>query len=139
MLTIHIASALLLRPDGALLLVRKRGTTRFMLAGGKIATGESPLQTVVRELQEELGLQLSATDFTPLGLFNAPAANEPGHTVHAELFVADIDCEVHAAAEIEEVIWMQPDQELTVPLAYLAQHTAIPAWRSILGERRKIA
>jgi len=52
------------RRDGLLLLVRDRGFRRFSLPGGGLRRGESPEAAVVRELEEETGLQ--ATSVAPL-------------------------------------------------------------------------
>jgi hypothetical protein len=54
---LDIAAACLLDDAGRLPLVRKRGTRAFMLPGGKREPGESPLQALQRELQEELDLR----------------------------------------------------------------------------------
>lgn len=79
--TLTIAIACLFDEQGRVLVVRKRGTRFFMLPGGKAERGERPLDTLRRELHEELDLQLAEADFQPLGHFQAPAANEPGHQV----------------------------------------------------------
>ncbi|MBB4242699.1 MULTISPECIES: NUDIX domain-containing protein [Rhizobium] len=50
--TIRIAAALVLRPDGKTLLVRKRGTIAFMQPGGKIEPRETAEAAVVRELSK---------------------------------------------------------------------------------------
>nr|BFE94593.1 hypothetical protein GCM10020185_51290 [Pseudomonas brassicacearum subsp. brassicacearum] len=83
---IRIAAALLLGPDGRTLLVRKRGTRAFMQPGGKIEAHEQPVQALARELEEELGLQIDPAQARYLGVFSAPAANEPGFVVQAEVF-----------------------------------------------------
>ena len=41
--------------DGRLLVVRKRGGAVFILPGGKPEGGESDLEALARELDEELG------------------------------------------------------------------------------------
>ena len=105
---IHIAAALLIGPDGRTLLVRKRGTEAFMQPGGKIEAHEQPVHALVRELEEELGLAIDPAHATYLGQFSAPAANEPGLVVQAELFQLTIDSDVSPAAEIEEVRWIDP-------------------------------
>ncbi|BBN57035.1 DNA mismatch repair protein MutT [Pseudomonas chlororaphis subsp. aurantiaca] len=114
---IRIAAALLIGPDGRTLLVRKRGTQAFMQPGGKIEPSELPAQALARELEEELGLRIDPADARYLGRFCAPAANEPGFVVEAELFRLDLDTdEVRPAAEIEEVCWIDPEagDELTL-------------------------
>ncbi|WP_216599943.1 NUDIX domain-containing protein [Sphingomonas sp. AP4-R1] len=58
-------------------LVRKAGTDWFMQAGGKIESGESPLNALCRELSEEIELMLCKEDPRYLGCYSAPAANEP--------------------------------------------------------------
>jgi len=57
---IRIAAAVIVRPDGMTLLVRKRGTSAFMQPGGKIEPGETPEQALSRELSEEIGVTATA-------------------------------------------------------------------------------
>jgi len=77
-----------------------------MLPGGKAEIGERPLDTLRRELHEELDLQLEEADFQPLGHFQAPAANEPGHQVEADVFMARLPRAVTVQAELEELGWL---------------------------------
>lgn len=72
---IHIAAALVTRPDGNSLFVCKRGTAVFMQPGGKLDADEVPVDTLRRELVEELRLDVSAQVPVPLGRFSAPAVN----------------------------------------------------------------
>ena len=131
---IHIAAALLLNADGQTLLVRKRATTAFMQPGGKIDAGESPVQALARELEEELGLVIDPTQATFLGQFSAPAANEPGFVVQAEIFQLTIDAEVSPAAEIEEVIWVDPATDPALELAPLTRDLILPFYRASLTQ-----
>ncbi|MCC3266605.1 NUDIX domain-containing protein [Arthrobacter sp. zg-Y786] len=113
-------SAVLVRdPDGRILLVRKRGTSKFMQPGGKLEPGESYSAAAVREMREELGLQISETDLEVLGDWYGPAANEENTFIDAGLFAytlpvfsGDSANEPAAAAEIEELLWMDPAQAL---------------------------
>lgn len=127
---IRIAAALLIGPDGRTLLVRKRGTQAFMQPGGKIEAHEQPVNALARELEEELGLRIDPADARYLGRFSAPAANEPGCVVEAELFRLDIDCEVQPAAEIEEVCWIDPASDGERTLAPLTRDLILPFYRS---------
>jgi len=64
---VDVAAGLILRPDGALLLAERPGDKPWSgwweLPGGKIEPGETVLQALARELQEELGIQV--TEATP--------------------------------------------------------------------------
>ncbi|WP_248739272.1 NUDIX hydrolase [Pseudomonas sp. MWU12-2029] len=130
--TIRIAAALLLNPEGQTLLVRKRDTTAFMQPGGKIEAHELPVHALARELEEELGLVIDPAQASFLGQFSAPAANEPGFVVQAEIFQLTIDTEVSPAAEIEEVIWIDPATDGDVVLAPLTRDLILPFYRASL-------
>ncbi|GAA3829463.1 NUDIX domain-containing protein [Brevibacterium casei] len=75
------------RPE--ILMVRKTGTTSFMLPGGKPETGESAEATIIREIAEELGLELDPARLIPVGTFTAAAANEADHRVIGDVFRYD--------------------------------------------------
>jgi 8-oxo-dGTP pyrophosphatase MutT (NUDIX family) len=129
---IRVAAALVLDPAGQTLLVRKRGTTAFMQPGGKIEAHELPVHALARELEEELGLQIDPAQAAFLGQFSAPAANEPGFVVQAQIFQLTIDTEVMPAAEIEEVIWVDPATDPVVELAPLTRDLILPFYRQSL-------
>ena len=131
--TLRIAAALLIGSDGQTLLVRKRGTQAFMQPGGKIDAGEQPAEALVRELHEELNLRIDPSAAVYLGTFSAPAVNEPGFTVEAELFQVQIDVPVTPAAEIEEVRWIDPAGDGGLLLAPLTRDLILPFYRSSLA------
>ena len=98
-----VVAAIALVRGGRVLTVRKQGTEKFMLVGGKIETGESALEAALREAHEEVGLSIETG--TLLGEFDSAAANEPGHTLHSTVFWVESDQEPVASAEIAEVRW----------------------------------
>lgn len=121
---IRIAAAIA-DASGRLLLVRKRGTSAFMRPGGKIEPHEAPLDALMRELHEELGLLIDPAKTSPLGLFSAKAANEPDSTVEAELFAVSIEAEPMPAAEIKEMIWLDPGSARDIELAPLTRDVVL--------------
>lgn len=99
-----------------------------MQPGGKPEPGERPDETLSRELEEELGLRIAPTDLLPLGEFVAAAANEPGFTVVADVFVAEIGAQTPAiAAEIAELRWVTRADAETLEVAPLARENFLPA------------
>lgn len=129
---IHVSAAVILDADRRVLVVRKQGTTRFMQPGGKPEAGETPAETLTRELHEELGLELGLDDLEPLGRFVSEAANEPGHRVVADAFVVTIGAaQPVAQAELAELRWITPADAETLPLAPLSVEHLLPlAWPS---------
>ncbi|WP_432825389.1 NUDIX hydrolase [Dactylosporangium sp. CA-092794] len=126
MTTIHIVAAVILDSGGRWLLVRKRGTTVYMQPGGKLEPGEAAPAALVRELDEELGLRVAADRLGHVGRFTAPAANEPGFTVDAEVFTAPLTGPVEPLAEIEEILWLDPSDAGDVSLAPLLRDHLLP-------------
>ncbi|WP_020097160.1 NUDIX hydrolase [Microbacterium sp. 11MF] len=119
--SIRVSAAVIRDDTGRLLLVRKAGTTAFMQPGGKPEPGETPDETLVRELAEELGVIVSVTALRSLGVFHAAAANEPGHVVVADVFDVSIaGQEPAAAAEIAEIRWVTAEETGALEVAPLA-------------------
>ena len=119
-----VVAAVALVRDGHVLTVRKRGTERFMLVGGKLEPGETALDAALRETHEEVGLRIESA--TLIGEFHSAAANEPGHTLHSTVFWVESDDEPVASAEIAEVRWT-PLRDHPDDLAPMLEHHVLPA------------
>jgi 8-oxo-dGTP diphosphatase len=122
---LDIVTAVIRDADGRMLLVRKRGTTTFMKPGGKRDGGENDLETLARELEEELGCRL--VDAELLGRFTAPAANEAGFTVQSATYLTSVEGDIAALAEIEELAWIDPAAPGDLRLAPLLTDAVLPA------------
>ncbi|WP_245649968.1 NUDIX hydrolase [Millisia brevis] len=102
-------SAVVFRDDaGRFLTVRKRGTSRFMLPGGKPEVGESPAATAVREIAEEIGTAIVESELELVGEFDEPAANEAGTRLHATVFAHPGRPDGPPLAEIQDLEWIEP-------------------------------
>lgn len=122
---VDVVGAVIRGASGQLLTVRKRGTVRFMLPGGKPEPGEDDLVALARELREELGVTLASAQ--RLGRFEAPAANEPGATVRSSAYIVEIEGEIAIQAEIEDLRWIDPAAPPDVPIAPLLLGQILPA------------
>ena len=124
-----VAAVVVVDTVGRVLTVRKTGTTRFMLPGGKPEPGEDLRQTAVRELAEEVGLALDEGDLEDWGIHTADAANERDTLVRAGVYAwrRRQFVPLAAAAEIAELRWLDiaaPDGELAPLLVSLLPRIA---------------
>ena len=124
---IPIVAAVILDAECCVLLVRKRGSAIFIQPGGKREAGEASLDTLQRELREELGVAISLSKVERLGEFEAEAVHEPGHRVIAEVYLVVIEGTVVAGAEIEELCWVCLDKPAHVSVAPLSERQIFPA------------
>jgi 8-oxo-dGTP diphosphatase len=121
---VEVVGAVIRDEAGRLLTVRKRGTVRFMLPGGKREAGEDDLAALAREVFEELGASVVSASL--LGRFEAPAANEPDATVVSYAYLAEVTGEIAIRAEIEELLWIDPAAPPDVPIAPLLLAEILP-------------
>ncbi len=124
---IRVVGVVLRDGSGRILTVRKRGTSRFMLVGGKPEPGEALETAAVREASEEIRATLRAEDLRLLGHFRAPAANEPDHMIESTVFTHPLVPHDEPAAEIEELRWLDPRDPLPDDLAPLLVGYVLPA------------
>lgn len=123
--------------DGKLLTVRKKNTSKYMLVGGKLEPGETPLQAASREILEEVDLMRTEDQLELLGEFDEDAANEPGWRVSSTVFLAEPLTEREAAgltarAEIAELKWLDLSDNIPASLAPLLAKHVVPALRKRL-------
>lgn len=124
---IRIVAAVIRDDRGRVLLVRKRGATVWQQPGGKRDVDDrDDLHTLARELHEELGCFMHREGSRWIGRFSAPAANEPGHVVEAEVYEVKADGPFVAQAEIEGVCWVDPAALGDLPIARLSRESILP-------------
>jgi 8-oxo-dGTP diphosphatase len=128
---ISVVAALIRDPDGRVLLVRKRGTEAFMQPGGKRDVGESDVAALSREIAEELGCRVRDASVQALGVFDCPAANEPGFQVNASVYAVDVEGPIRPAGEIDQIVWIDPHALPDLPFAPLTRDHVLPLARSL--------
>lgn len=93
--------------DGAVLSTRTRGRDVYYLPGGKREPGESDLDTLSREIREELDVTIDEPGAALFGVFEAPAHGHPdGVVVRMTCYTAPYTGVLRACNEIEEMVWL---------------------------------
>lgn len=123
MKTITVAAAIIVNDQNQLLLVRKQKTQYFMQVGGKLEENEAPVDAMLREIKEEIGVDASIDQF--IGRFETPAANEPDHLLVSYLYQVSFDGVPKVDGEIAEMKWIDLSDQDTF-LAPLTTEIVIP-------------
>ncbi|MGN9778077.1 NUDIX hydrolase [Micromonospora sp. H33] len=93
--------------NGAILSSRSRGKDVYYLPGGKREPGESDLDTLTREIREELSVAIVPESAEHLGTFHAQAhGHAAGTTVRMTCYTADYRGILEPDSEIEEIAWL---------------------------------
>lgn len=125
---IETVAAVIADRVGRVLLVRKRGSDTFIQPGGKREPGEDSLATLARELREEIGVCFDPDSAACLGEFEERAVHEAGMRVRAEAYVVRVEGSPEAAAEIEELAWVDPRDPGSINVAPLSRRHILPAF-----------
>ena len=99
--------------DKKILSTRSHGKDTWYIPGGKREAGESDKQALMREVKEELNIDLIPTTLKHIGTFEAQAHGKPeGTVVRMTCYSAGFTGNMAPSAEIEEVAWFtHADQE----------------------------
>lgn len=93
--------------DGRILSTRSRGKDVYYLPGGKREPGETDVDTLVREIDEELSVAIVPATATHVGTYQAQAhGHADGVAVQMTCYTADHHGTPTPSSEIEEVIWL---------------------------------
>ncbi|MCL1138667.1 NUDIX hydrolase [Shewanella pneumatophori] len=106
--------------DGKLLAVRSKGKELFYLPGGKREAGESDEQALMREIKEELSVDLKLSSIKYMNTFTAQADGKAeGVSVKLTCYFADFSGELQPDAEIEQLEFVDMNDEAVCSLAAL--------------------
>ncbi|WP_345284875.1 NUDIX domain-containing protein [Streptomyces gulbargensis] len=106
---------------GRILCARPRGKGVFYIPGGKREGAETDLQTLVREIEEELTVLLDPETAVHTGTYEAGGPGLPdGAVVRMACYTAEYRGELLPSSEIEEMAWFSyADRERVPPVDQL--------------------
>jgi 8-oxo-dGTP pyrophosphatase MutT (NUDIX family) len=99
--------------DGRILCARPRGKDVFYVPGGKREDGESDLQTLLREIAEELTVALRPETVRHAGTYRADHLD--GTVVRMSCYTAEYSGALAASSEIDELAWFDYADRPRVP------------------------
>jgi 8-oxo-dGTP diphosphatase len=104
--------------DGKILSTRSRGKDVYYIPGGKREPGETDVDTLTREIDEELAVAIIPATARHLGTFKAQAhGHADGIVVQMICYTADHHGTPAPSSEIEEIIWLSyRDRDRVAPV-----------------------
>ena len=104
--------------DGKILSTRSRGKDVYYIPGGKREPGETDIQTLVREVREELDVAILPGSAAHAGTFQAQAhGHAPGIDVRMTCYTADYQGTLTPSSEVDELIWLTyADRDRAAPV-----------------------
>jgi len=92
---------------GKILSTKSKGKSVYYIPGGKREEGESDEETLIREIDEELSVQIKPNTIKYVDTFRAQAdGKEKGVIVKMTCYQADYEGELRPSHEIEEIKWL---------------------------------
>jgi len=99
--------AFLYLKDGMILSTRSKGKDKYYIPGGKREGNETDIQTLVREVKEELSVDIIESSAKFYGIFEAQAhGHAEGILVRMTCYMAEFRGELKADSEIEKIVWL---------------------------------
>jgi len=99
--------------DGKLLSARSKNKSLFYIPGGKRERGESDEQALIREIKEEISVDLVPSSIKYVETFKAPADGKADNTiVKLTCYFADYDGQLCPDEEIEEIDFISYQDKL---------------------------
>lgn len=115
---IAVVAGALAREDGCWLMHKrppgKHHAGLWEFPGGKVEPDEMPIESLVRELEEELGVACNPACCSPTAFAEIGTAGGPGAIVILLYTVSRWDG-IPAALEGGEIDWFTPEQALALP------------------------
>jgi len=93
--------------EGKILTTLSKGKDKYYIPGGKRDLGETDVQALMREVKEELSVDLVQSSIEYCGTYSAQAHGKPdGVQVRMTCYTGEYKGELKAANEIAEIRWM---------------------------------
>lgn len=129
---IHKAAGIIIK-DRRLLVERSKGKDVFIAPGGKLESGETSRQAVIRELKEEFRLNVRDDDLEEFGTFYAEAAgsHNAGKSLRMDVFMVKNVGNITPDSEVEEIRWISSTIPTDVEVGSIFAHEVLPRLKEL--------
>ena len=111
----NIAQKAVIEKDGKILVCRGIGDSVWEFPGGRLHEGEAPVDGLVREIQEELGV--TVTNVKPLRVLSSFHYKDKVHQVYIAYTCAYDGSPLHIdSGELEEYAWVTREELHALPM-----------------------
>jgi 8-oxo-dGTP pyrophosphatase MutT (NUDIX family) len=97
--------ALALIRNNKVLMAKNFGIDKYFIPGGKSMGNETEMQTLVREIKEELNVELVKDSIKYFGTFEDIATTHPNNIVQVKLYLGEISGNLKPSSEVEKLAW----------------------------------
>lgn len=126
----HKAAGIIIE-DRSLLVLRSHGKAMFFAPGGKLEREETPKQALVRELREEISIEVKEGEMRFFATFTATAAGLADTNLNMDVFVVNsYRGTISPRSEIAECCWMNSDNIKAIKVGSIFRDQVFPQLRS---------
>ncbi len=107
---IHKAALALIR-DNKVLMAKNFYTDKYYIPGGTIEKNETTIETLIREIKEELSVDVIKDSIEYLGTYEDIATTHPDSIVQIRLYLGEVEGELKPDSEVEKLGWFGKDDD----------------------------
>ena len=104
-------AALALIRDNKVLMAKNFGINKYYIPGGTIEKNETEIETLIREIKEELSVDIIQDSIKYFGTFEDIATTHPDSIVQVKLYLAEVLGELKPSSEVEKLGWFGKDED----------------------------
>lgn len=127
---IHKAAGIIIR-DRKLLLCRDADEDIFVAPGGKPEGNETIVQALIREIKEEVDLDIAETDLKPFETFYAMAATHANKRLRMDTFFIATSSDPKPSGEIAELFWVNSLNQHDKKIGSIFHHDVLPKLKAL--------